>query len=92
MQPRNGKGALLRRYRVADVTHLQVAFLTLPTALPREKMRTTRSDDQLECAVITLQNWWRDMLATKLDWESSSSEGGRAPGMNKALPNRRVVP
>lgn len=34
------------------------------------------SDDPLECAAITLQNWWRDMLVTKLDWSSSSGSSG----------------
>lgn len=34
--------------------------------------RALGSDDPVECAVITLQNWWKDMLVKKLDWSVSS--------------------
>ncbi|CAN0225131.1 unnamed protein product [Ectocarpus sp. 6 AP-2014] len=42
--------------------------------LNRKSYKPSDTDDPVECAVITLQNWWRDMLATKLDWASNSSE------------------
>ncbi|CAM9120809.1 unnamed protein product [Ectocarpus sp. 4 AP-2014] len=42
--------------------------------LNRKSYKPSDIDDPVECAVITLQNWWRDMLVKKLDWGSSSSE------------------
>ncbi|CAM9699349.1 unnamed protein product [Ectocarpus sp. 12 AP-2014] len=46
--------------------------------LNRKSYKPSDIDDSVECAVITLQNWWRDMLVTKLDWGSSSSETSKS--------------
>ncbi|CAM9277865.1 unnamed protein product, partial [Scytosiphon promiscuus] len=40
--------------------------------LNRKSYKPSNIDDPVECAVITLQNWWKDMLANKLDWSVSS--------------------
>eukprot|EP00752_Nemacystus_decipiens_P004375 g3998.t2 len=40
--------------------------------LNRKRYKPSDIEDPVECAVVTLQNWWRDMLVTKLDWSSSS--------------------
>lgn len=49
------------------MTGMQISHLTGET-----NDLTFHSDDPVECATITLQNWWRDMLATKMDGSSSS--------------------
>ncbi|CAM9362217.1 unnamed protein product, partial [Hapterophycus canaliculatus] len=40
--------------------------------LNRKSYKPSHIDDPVECAVITLQNWWKDMLVNKLNWSISS--------------------
>ncbi|CAM9261338.1 unnamed protein product [Ectocarpus fasciculatus] len=46
--------------------------------LNRKSYKPSDIEDPVECAVITLQNWWKDMLVTKLGWSSSSSESSNS--------------
>ncbi|CAM9894218.1 unnamed protein product [Discosporangium mesarthrocarpum] len=61
-----------------DVSKAKRVIDTWLSLLYKKTYKPLNCDDPTECAVITLQNWWRDMLVTKLGWDSSSETSSSA--------------